>query len=229
MTLSSCDVAAIFSPADLVHPEPSLRVPARMAECPGIPVGDRIVRSFLFSTDVAVICHCDADAVLAVYPFTGHPKIMRALLAAAPCPVFTGVGGSATPPARSLELAKAAKAIGMAGVVVNSLVDISAVRAISAEVDIPLVLTIYELRDVMREKIEAGAGIVNVAAGKMTPQVVSQVREAYPPLRIMASGGHTDATIAATVASGADAVSWTPPNIQDIEHDLMNRTRSHAS
>ena len=80
MTLSSCDVAAIFSPADLVHPEPSLHVPARMAECPGIPVGDRIVRSFLFSTDVAVICHCDADAVLAVYPFTGHPKIMRASL-----------------------------------------------------------------------------------------------------------------------------------------------------
>ena len=56
----------------------------------------------------------------------------------------------------------------MTGVVVNSLVDISAVRAIASEVDIPLVLTIYELSDAMREKIEAGADIINVAAGKMT-------------------------------------------------------------
>ena len=56
----------------------------------------RKIRSLVFSTDLAVICHCDADAVLAVYPFTCQPAITQALVAASQRPVFNGVGGSIT-------------------------------------------------------------------------------------------------------------------------------------
>ncbi len=50
--------------------ESVLAVPEVMRTAPGIAIQGRKIRSLVFSTDLAVICHCDADAVLAVYPFT---------------------------------------------------------------------------------------------------------------------------------------------------------------
>ena len=44
-----------------------LAVPAVIREAPGVFLQGRRIRSLVFSTDLAVICHCNADAVLAVY------------------------------------------------------------------------------------------------------------------------------------------------------------------
>jgi len=49
-----------------------LLVPECINECSGIRIFGRTIRSFIFSTDVATIASCNADAVIAVYPFTPH-------------------------------------------------------------------------------------------------------------------------------------------------------------
>ena len=36
----------------------------------GITINGRRIKSLIFSTDVAIISNCNADAVIAVYPFT---------------------------------------------------------------------------------------------------------------------------------------------------------------
>lgn len=78
--------------------ESVLSVPEVMRTAPGIAIQGRKIRSLVFSTDLAVICHCDADAVLAVYPFTCQPAITQALVAASQRRCSTG---SAAPSPRA--------------------------------------------------------------------------------------------------------------------------------
>ena len=47
-----------------------LMVPECINECSGIRIFGRTIKSFVFSTDVATIASVNADAVIAVYPFT---------------------------------------------------------------------------------------------------------------------------------------------------------------
>lgn len=100
--------------------ESVLAVPEVMRTAPGIAIQGRKIRSLVFSTDLAVICHCDADAVLAVYPFTCQPAITQALVAASQRPVFNGVGGSITQGERCVEAALHSEMSGVAAVVVNT-------------------------------------------------------------------------------------------------------------
>ena len=51
----------------------------------------------------------------------------------------------------------------------------------------------------------------------------------YPDLPIIATGGPTDDAIRATIAAGADAVSWTPPAIADLEREVMELSLIHIS
>ena len=53
----------------------SLQVPRCISECSGIRVFGRRIKSLVFSTDVAIIKNINADAVIAVYPFTPQPTI----------------------------------------------------------------------------------------------------------------------------------------------------------
>lgn|GEM_PF-5180240 len=75
-----------------------IQVPEVIYQCSGIVIFGKRMKSIVFSTDVAVIRNCNADAVIAVYPFTPQPIITHALMLAADVPVFCGVGGG-TPPA----------------------------------------------------------------------------------------------------------------------------------
>lgn len=204
----------------------SILVPDEIDECCGIEVFGRLIRSLVFSTDVVTIRNCNADAVLSVYPFTCQPAITQALLTAAECPVFTGVAGLTTTGQRSVDLALISESQGAAGVVVNATTDPDTIRVIAARVDIPVVVTIANFDEYAQVRIASGARIVNVAAGRDTANVVEQVRQAFPDLPIMASGGRDGATIRATIAAGADAISWTPPSMADLEHQLMSKSRA---
>ena len=73
-----------------------LRVPEVIRECSGIVIFGRRIKSVAFTTDLCIVRNMDADAVLAVYPFTPQPIIIQALLLAADIPVFAGVGGGLT-------------------------------------------------------------------------------------------------------------------------------------
>ena len=48
----------------------------------------RRIKSLIFSTDIAIIRNCNADAVLAVYPFTPQQIIADAIVSTSSLPVF---------------------------------------------------------------------------------------------------------------------------------------------
>ena len=210
-------------------PASALQVPKEISLCPGIAVHGRVVKSFVFSTDVVTIRNCNADAVLAVYPFPCQPAITQALLTVAECPVFTGVAGSTTQGQRSVDLAQISELQGVEGVVLNTLADAETVKAVAAHTDAVVVVTVTDLDEREFNRIVAGAQIVNVAAGRYTPQVVGLIRSNFPEMPIMASGGKSAETILATIRAGADAITWTPPSMADLEHVLMDSQRALVS
>lgn len=214
------DTASIFH-ADLA-------VPPIIRTAPGISVQGRRIRSLVFSTDLAVICHCDADAVLAVYPFTCQPAITQALVAASQRPVLNGVGGSITHGERCIEVALHSEMQGVAAVVVNTSIPVDTVEALAERLNVPVVVTVCADDEVAARQIRAGATMVNVAAGPRTAEVVASLRRRCPDLPIIATGGRSDDAIARTIEAGADAVSWTPPDIRVLERAVMEKARRLA-
>lgn len=202
-----------------------LAVPAVIREAPGIFLQGRRIRSLVFSTDLAVICHCNADAVLAVYPFTCQPAITQALVAASQRPVLNGVGGSITHGERCVEVALHSEMQGVAAVVVNTSIPVETVSALTERLNVPVVVTVCADDAVAARQIAAGANMVNVAAGAATIDVVRALRGRYPELPIIATGGPTEASVTATIAAGADAISWTPPDIRALERAVMEKGR----
>ena len=71
----------------------SLALPSVIRRASGIIIMGRRMKSLIFTTDIAIIRNCNADAVLAVYPFTPQQVIMDAIISASSIPVVCGVGG----------------------------------------------------------------------------------------------------------------------------------------
>lgn len=206
-----------------------LRVPEGYGECTGFTLFGRRIRSLLYSTDVAVIRNSNADAIFAVYPFTAQPAITQALLTVAEAPLFVGVGGGTTTGRRAAELAAVSEMQGAAGVVLNSPATPDMVAQVVSTVDIPVVASITRFDEVTRQKVEAGARIINVAAGRNTAAVIRELREAYPNLPILATGGKTPEVTGATVEAGANALIWAPPSITELQRDMMVRYRERET
>ena len=206
----------------------ALSVPAETEECSGFTLFGRRIRSLLYTTDVAVIKNSNADAIFAVYPFTAQPAITQALLTVAECPVFVGVGGGTTTGKRAVQLAAVSEMQGAAGVIVNSPASPDMVEQIANIVDIPVVATVVACDEVAHAKVAAGAKILNVAAGKDTPAVLRELREHYPNMPLIASGGRSSLSVSETVSAGANAVIWTPPSAQQLQADMMKRYRAAA-
>ena len=76
--------------------EKSVLVPEEIYKASGIKILNRRIKSLVFSTDVAILSNCNADATMAVYPFTPSLSITNAIMTATPLPVFAGVGGGTT-------------------------------------------------------------------------------------------------------------------------------------
>ena len=53
----------------------ALRVPEVIYQCSGIMVFGKRIKSLVFSTDLSIIKNVNADAIIAVYPFTPQPII----------------------------------------------------------------------------------------------------------------------------------------------------------
>ena len=95
-------------------------VPEEIWKCSGIVILGRRIKSLVFTTDIAIIRNCNADAVLAVYPFTPQQVISNSIIQASNIPVLCGVGGGLTGGDRTVRLSKDAEAQGASGVVVNA-------------------------------------------------------------------------------------------------------------
>ncbi len=199
-------------------------VPEAIYECKGIKIFGRRIKSIVFSTDVSIIRNCNADAVIAVYPFTPQPVITQAVMMAADCPVFVGVGGGLTKGERVINLARHAEYQGATGVVLNAPTSNDTISQVANIVDLPIVITVVK-EDDLQSRLDAGAQIFNVSAAAKTPDLVAKVRKKFPDIPIMATGGPTEESIKATIKAGADAITWTPPSNGEVFRDIMEAYR----
>ena len=72
-----------------------------------------------------------------------------------------------------------------------------------------------------QERHDAGADILNVSGGANTAKIVRKIREKFPLIPIIATGGPTDESILETIEAGANAITYTPPtNGQLFKHKM---------
>ena len=206
----------------------SLQIPEVIWKAKGMLVLGRRIKSVLFSTDIAIIRNCNADAVLAVYPFTPQQIISQTIINASSIPVFAGVGGGTTTGVRSVIMARDAEAHGAFGVVVNGPMKNDIIRMMKQAVDIPIIVTVLNSKVDIQARLDAGASILNVSAAANTPQVVRDIRKKFPKVPIIATGGPTDESILETIEAGANTISYTPPSCAQIFGQMMDNYRADA-
>ncbi len=202
-----------------------IMIPPCISECSGIRVFGRRIKSLAFTTDVAIIRNINADAIIAVYPFTPQPAIHRAVMQAADMPVFVGCGGGVTKGMRVVNLANDAEHEGAFGVVVNAPTSNEVVGMLKRVLDIPVVVTVVSDKTDVSARIEAGADILNVSGAQHTPAIVGSIREKFPDVPIIATGGPTEETILETIHAGANAITYTPPTNGELFAQSMARYR----
>lgn len=203
-----------------------VRVPEVISRASGIKIFGKLIKSILFSTDVAIIKNCNANAVIAVYPFTPQPVITHAIISVSDIPVFCGVGGGTTTGQRVVNLAMDAEFQGAIGVVVNAPTPNKIVRQVSEKIDIPLVVTVVSGKTDIEDRIASGAAILNVSGAAKTTEIVSGIRKRFPDIPIIATGGPSEDSVLRTIEAGANAITFTPPTSAEIFKSLMNKYRS---
>ena len=183
----------------------SLALPSVIRRASGIIIMGRRMKSLIFTTDIAIIRNCNADAVLAVYPFTPQQVIMDAIISASSIPVVCGVGGGVTDGIRSVMLAKDAEAQGAFGVVVNAPMRNQTVETMKKVVDIPIIATVTSENYDIAARLAAGASVLNVSAAERT----------------------TEESILETIEAGANAISYTPPSTKELFRVIMTGYREN--
>ena len=201
-------------------------VPEEIWKCSGIVILGRRIKSLVFTTDIAIIRNCNADAVLAVYPFTPQQVISNSIIQASNIPVLYGVGGGLTGGDRTVRLSKDAEAQGASGVVVNAPMTNDVIEKMAKVIDIPIIATVLSEKADIQARLDAGVSILNVSAAARTPEVVSAIREKFPKVPIIATGGPTGESIARTIGAGANSISYTPPSTKELFSRTMEDYRS---
>ena len=206
-----------------------VQMPKVIKECSGIRIYGRRIRSILFTTDVSIIANHDADAILAVYPFTPIPAIIKSIMMVASVPVLAGVGGGLTTGVRSANMSLLSESEGAYAVVVNGPTTVETIEEINKVIDIPIIYTVVSDKSDIKSRIEAGVDILNVSCGVETPKVVEKIRKEYPDFPIMATGGPTEECIRQVIAAGANAITYTAPSNGELFKGKMEKYRKHAA
>lgn len=206
-----------------------LTVPKCISECSGIRIFGRRIKSLVFSTDVAIIKNVNADAIIAVYPFTPQPSITQAIINVSEVPVFVGVGGGMTNGDRSVRLAEYSEHQGASGVVVNAPITNETIAKMKQVVDIPVITTIVSGDMDIAGRLAAGADILNVSGAAKTPEIVAKIRAEFPDVPIIATGGPKEEDILRTIQAGANAITYTPPTTGQLFSEIMINHRKNFS
>ncbi len=206
-----------------------VQMPEVIKECSGIRIYGRRIRSILFTTDVSIIANHNADAILAVYPFTPIPAIIKSIMMVASVPVLAGVGGGLTTGVRSANMSLLSESEGAYAVVVNGPTTVETIDEINKVIDIPIIYTVVSDKSDIKSRIEAGVDILNVSCGVETPKVVEKIRKEYPDFPIMATGGPTEESIRQVIAAGANAITYTAPSNGELFKGKMEKYRKHAA
>lgn len=203
-------------------------VPKIIRECSGIIIHGRRIKSIIFTTDIAIIINNNADAILAVYPFSPHPAILKSIIQVASNPVFAGVGGGTTKGYRSAQIAAHAEAEGATAVVLNGPAPASTIDLVNLSVDCPIISTVVSEYTDIQERLDAGTDIINVSGAQNTAHIVRRIREQFPEVPIIATGGPTEETILEVIQAGANAISYTPPSNGELFRRKMDKYRELA-
>jgi len=193
--------------------------------CNGISINGQTIKSILFSTDMAIIENSDADAVLAVYPFTPSLRIIKSLIDFSGKPVICGVGGGRTQGKTSFKIALAAEQAGACGLIVNQPFKNRHIEQIKKTTQIPVISSVSIIDFSFSARINAGTDIFNVTGGYKTPEIIKRINYAVPGIPIMATGGKNRESIVAAIGAGADAIVLTPPTPGDLFKNIMGRYR----
>ncbi|GEK05673.1 hydrolase [Schleiferilactobacillus harbinensis] len=196
----------------------------------GIRLFGQRIKSIVYTTDVAVIANCDADAVLAVYPWTPNTRILDAISRVSNVPILAGIGGGLTKGLRSATVGRFAEENGAQAVVMNAPATMTTIASVERIVDVPIIYTVVNRNTDLISRVHAGVDAFNVAGGKDTADLVRWVRETLkdtdPNFPIIASGGRTDEQISATIAAGANAITFTAYGISEQTfHEKMEHYR----
>lgn len=202
-----------------------IRLPELIQNAPGISIFGRTIRSLVFTTDIAIIRNCNADAVIAVYPFTPQPIISHALINASDIPIICGVGGGTTRGKRAIAMAQYAEQQGALGVVLNAPTDNGTLQKIHKRVEVPVIITVTQETTDIQARLDHGASILNVSAAANTPALVRKIRQHFPDLAIIATGGPSHESIQQTLEAGADAITYTPPSTAELFKQMMIKYR----
>lgn len=203
-----------------------IEMPQSIYECTGIRIFGRTIKAIAFTTDVAIIRNINADAIMAVYPFTPQPAITEAIMQASDMPVLVGVGGGMTKGARVVNMANDAELRGAFGVIVNAPTDNSIVKILKRYLELPVIVTIASEKSDILGRIQSGTDILNVAAGARTASLVANIRKEFPHIAIIATGGRDEESIMKTIDAGANAISWTPPSCAELLNKMMTKYRT---
>lgn len=204
-----------------------IRVPKIIDQVSGIRIFGKLIKSVVFTTDVAIIRNCNANAVIAVYPFTPQPIITHSIISASDVPVFCGVGGGTTTGKRVTNLAEDAEFQGAVGVVVNAPTPNETVAYLKERIDIPIVVTVVSEKTDIDARIRSGADIINVSGAGKTVYIVEEIRKKYPDIPIIATGGPDDESILRTIEAGANAITYTPPTTGEVFRKMMKTYREN--
>lgn len=132
-----------------------LKIPEAVFQASGIIINGRRIKSFVFTTDLAIIRNCDADAVFAVYPFTPQQAISDAIIRSSYIPVIITVTHEGTDIASRLQHGAAILNIACGKETPN------VVRKIRSEFpNVPLVASGGKTNESIYETIVAGANAI---------------------------------------------------------------------
>jgi dihydrodipicolinate synthase/N-acetylneuraminate lyase len=204
-----------------------IEMPDIIRKASGIVIYGKRIKSIVYSLDVSLIANTDADAILCVYPFTPNTQILNAVSLVAKAPILVGVGGGLTQGERSARLASHAEENNATAIVLNGPVTVETTEMVRRYVDIPIIYTVIDKSRPLQPYIDAGVNIFNVSGGKDTVELVKWVREQYPDIPIIASGGKSDKSIEDTINAGANAITYTAYGMMEqYFHEKMETYRA---
>lgn len=193
--------------------------------CKGLELQDKKIKTILYSTDLALIENNDADALLAVYPFTPSLNIIRTLIAFSDKPVICGIGGGLTQGDFAIEIAIEAQRLGAAAVIVNQPFKNEDIVKLKPHLTIPIISSISTLNLDFDARIQAGVSCFNITGGANTLEIVAYLQHNYPNFPIISTGGKTFDSLQNIVNKKISAVILTPPSNAELFRTIMDTYR----
>lgn len=194
-------------------------------QCKGLFLKDHKIKSILFSTDLALIENNDCDAILAVYPFAPSSRIMETLINFSGKPVICGVGGGKTQGRKSVKMALEAQHLGACAVMVNQPFKNKDIQEMRRQINIPIISSVSTIAFDFDRRIKAGISAFNITGGKQTLEILNFLKQNYPDIPYICTGGKSIEHIRLAISLDARAIVLTPPSNANLFKRIMQGYR----